>query len=924
MSALFRNFLEMEIMMKKDNDILRKLGGYVLPGAVTLVVMCIILVFKGIWPFGEGRIDYYDNMQQVAPLYSHLWDVLHGEASLWFDWYTGLGTNVSMSVSAFSMLSPFNLLLFLVPRNLILESMSIYTVIKMVFMSVAMYAYIRRKFPKLSYAMKITFALMYAFCGYVLLYGSCFTCWMDIVAFFPLLMMGYDIMMEKGKKALYITMLALMFIVNYYVSAMALIYILFVSAAYLFVKCEAKARRAKVWNLGIGTACGLGLSAFVLVPVFAQLSGSQRGNSGGGGILWQYIGWLRSSVVNDGAMSAVQRWFMLLGMSFAIALIIVGLKKYWNDRKERNYNLLILGLMAALMAVEAVNLMWHFGSYCGYTLRNGFLVSFSIIIIGAYYAQKMLKEKKADRRILVIESLCAVLVCGAFVVLYNSITHISELTATVIGLIFVCIMTSVYIIVLVRKKGGYSYRNLLIIAAAEVFIGAYALIGPPKFYIYYPFQYGDYVQEANKLYDDFEIEPSATDRLTNPDVSLNANYPLIMKRGALSSFTAALQADTQDWAYSFGYSKFFWWLLDSGGTAFTEAMFHVTNAISVNELDSELYSLKDTSGEYKYYTSKYQLPFATSVNADLAEQHFGGSFIDQHNIFYNALMPDSGKLMTQVNVNKQSANAVTEGYAAVSYSAHITGKQAVYAVVEDNEDWGNSANVSKLFEALRIYINGKEVYSPTFGDLQNTKYTHDYSNNLLYMGCFEDETITVRVEYKDKKLINQSSFIMAQLSMEKMDELVEKYSTKQCETSYTNDSLTIKINGTKNENMAVVPVVYSDNFKITVNGKAVQVKSLAGLFTGVMLENGENEIVMTFVPKGKNIGLLITAAFLALCLAGIIIGRIKPVRVPDTLERVAMAVYTVICAALVVFMVIIPAVVSIPFGIYYFVTKFII
>ncbi len=909
---------------KRNNNMLRKLGGYVLPGAITLVVMCIVLIFKGIWPFGANRIDYYDNMQQVAPLYSHLWDVLHGEASLWFDWYTGLGTNVSMSVSAFSMLSPFNLLLLIVPRNLILESMSIYTIIKMVFMAVAMYAYIAGKFPRLSYTLKTAFALMYAFGAYVLLYGSCFTCWMDIVAFFPLLMMGCDIMLERGKKALYIVMLALIFIINYYVSAMALIYILFISAAHLFTKCEAKERKNKVWNLGIGTVCGLGLSAFVLLPVFIQLSGSQRGNSGGSGIIWQYIGWLKSSVVNDGAMSAAQRWLMLLGMSFAIALIIAGLRKYWGDKKERNYNLIVMGLMAALMAVEAVNLMWHFGSYCGYTLRNGFLIAFSLIVTGAGYAEKMLDEKKANKKILIIEAVCGLAVCGGFIALYNSITQIPELAATIIGLSLVGIMTVVYALLIMKKRQRFNYRNILIVVAVEVFIGAYALVGPPKFYVYYPFQYGDYVQEANKLYEEFDIEPSATDRLTNPDISLNANYPLIMKRGALSSFTAALQADTQDWAYSFGYSKFFWWLLDSGGTVFTESMFHVTNAISVNELDPELYSLKDTSGGYKYYESKYQLPFAMAVNSSLAEQDFSGNFISQHNIFYSALMPDNGKLMTQAGVNKEDAEAVTKGYEAVSYSAYISEKQAVYAVIEDKDDWGNSANVSKLFESIRVYINGKEVYAPTFGDLKNTKYPHDYNNNLLYLGCFEDETITVRVEYKSRELINQSNFILAQLSMEKMDELVEQYSTKKCETSYTNDSITIRINGTRTENMAIVPIVYSDNFKITVNGKSVEGKSLAGLFTGVELSEGANEIVMTFVPKGKNLGLLVTIAFLVICLAGLVIGRLKPIEAPAVLKKTAMVIYTAICAVLAVFMIIVPVIVSIPYGIYYFVTKFII
>lgn len=51
--------------------------------------------------FWKQQNRLFDNMQQVAPLYAHLWDFMHGKASIWFDWYTGLGTNVSMSISAF-------------------------------------------------------------------------------------------------------------------------------------------------------------------------------------------------------------------------------------------------------------------------------------------------------------------------------------------------------------------------------------------------------------------------------------------------------------------------------------------------------------------------------------------------------------------------------------------------------------------------------------------------------------------------------------------------------------------------------------------------------------------------------------------------------------------------------------------------------
>ena len=342
--------------MKKSKfkTILGKIKPYAMPGIITCLVMVVILILKGIWPFGNERIDYFDNMQQVAPLYAHLWDWMHGKASLWFDWYTGLGTNVSMSISAFSMLTPFNLLLYVIPRNYILESISILTIVKMVFMSIAMYSLINKKYNNLIYGLKVAYSCMYAFCGYVILYGSCFTPWMDIVAIFPIVIMAYDHMVETGKKMFYICMIALSFIINYYLSAMAVIYIFLICGIRMILMQEKNRWKETAWNAGIGTFGGIGLSAFVLVPVFAQLSSSQRGGAGKG-ILSQYIGWVTSSVVTDGAMAALQRWMMLYGLAFVIAVIVTGIRKYRKDRKELIY----------VVAMLVVALGWKLLILCG-------------------------------------------------------------------------------------------------------------------------------------------------------------------------------------------------------------------------------------------------------------------------------------------------------------------------------------------------------------------------------------------------------------------------------------------------------------------------------------------------------------------------------------------------------------------------------
>ena len=901
--------------MKDNKSLFQRVKLYAIPGLITCAVIVFIYVFKGIWPFGANRIDYFDNMQQVAPLYAHLWDWMHGKASLWFDWYTGFGTNVSMSISAFSMLSPFNLLLYLFPRTLILESISILTLVKMIFMAVAMYAYINKKYNSLSYNMKVVFSFMYTFCGYTVLYGSCFTPWMDIVALFPLLMLAYENMMQTGKKLFYIIMVAIIFIINYYLGAMSLVYIFLISGAYVLLMSKKEKIKEHAWNLGIGTVAGLGLSCFVLVPVMMQLSGSQRGGSGQG-IVSQYIGWIKSAIISDGQMAAFQRWMMLYGMAFAAAVIIMGLKKFKEEKNTIRYRISLLLISLLPIVVEGINLMWHFGSYNGYTLRNGYIVAFTLITVAAYFAQRMFEEVTADKKQLVKQLVIFVVAAAVYAVIYNIIPSNDIILAAFILFIAIFIAAFIFYNKKLKKDGiGFDFNTIIAIVAIEVFIGAYSLIGPPKFYEYEPYQYGDYVQAANEVKDSLDIEESVTERIVNPDISLNANYPLILRRSAMSSFTAALQSDTQSYSKKFGYSKYFLWLLDSGGTVFTNSLFHVTQAVNVNELDSQMYTAVRSDGDYTLYDANYKLPFAMSVNKNITRQDFSGNWEDLHNIFYKALTNDTQDIVNGMSYTKKASSVIRE------YNVRADGKQAVYINIVDVNNRNTDANASWLISSMHIYVNGEAVLVPTLGDVKNTAYFTDYNNNLVYLGTFENENFTIRVEYDDPWYLKVSEVSFAGLDMDKMQSLVDKHADDYCETSYTSDSLTVKLNGSGVNNMALIPVVYSDNWNVKVNGKKVKAKSVCGLFTGVDIHAGENVIEMTFEPKGKKAGMLISLATLIMMIASALILKFTKLKVPALLKMCAAFIYLELYNIVIVAMFLIPVVAAIPALIYQIVIR---
>ena len=959
----------------------KKLLKYLFPGLITLLVMLIVLAAKGIWPFGSSRIDLFDNMQQVAPLYAHLWDAMHGKADIWFDWYTALGTNVTMSMSAFSMLSPFNIFLYLCPRDYILEFISILTVIKTFVMAVAMYAFINRRYSGLSYRLKTLFATAYAFCGYVLLYASCFTPWMDIVALFPLLMMALDIMEKTGKKLFYIIMVAVLFIINYYLAAMSLVYILLVGGMYLIFRCDRKERREKAWNLGIGTFTGIALSAFMLIPVFAQLSQSQRtGNTDS--LLKQYLSWIANPTFRSFSLGEFERIMMFYGMGLFFVIIFTGIHRtrkaagYSKDKEAVSLNRYSISLVAIILIqaiAEGTNIMWHFGSYNGYTLRNGYIIAFTLICLACVYADKVLVEDKQEKKKLIIQTVVTVLVCAIMAFIYDRLPVNCYVAAFIFFIAVFAVMLVVHIAGVMVMKKGYRVSIVISLVAVELFIGAFSMTGPPKFYTYAPYQYGDYVQLAVNAMNNLEISESATDRITNPDLSLNANYPLVMKRGSLSSFTAALQKDTQKQTVRWGHSKYFLWALDSGGTVFSDALIHVTEAVNINELDESLYTLeKEGTGDNKYslYKANYQLPFAMVTGSNIASIDFNRDFtklnavtsgeqseddyrwntttkdwIYLHNLMYSALSGDSEALVTEYgrlagssvyNVSDSQVQAINQEsdnttavkttqttHVTQTYKDTISGNKAVYISAADVNIGTSDANVSDMFRSLTIKVNGKQIDIPTIGNVNNKYYTTDYNNGLIYIGTFRDEDVEVELDYArplDKNgdvSLGKYVFTMGGIDLDKLDALCESYAHKQSEVSYTNNSVTVKVNGSQTDNYAIVPVIKSDNWTVTVNGKECETKDIAGMFTGVAIAEGSNEIMFTFKPASKDKGLLISVLVLITMIALMIVNHYKRITIPEWMQACAGGIYMLIIAVLAVVMFAIPLIASVVVNIRY-------
>lgn len=371
----------------------RKRLHYILPSLITMVLYSIILTVKGIFPFGDNTIDYYDMAQQIAAFYYHTYDWLHGTKSFFYDWYTALGVNMAMSTSGCSNISPFNLFFLFIKRDSLLKSLSVFNGLKLMCMSFTMYFYIHRTCKSTPLFFKAVASVGYAFCGFVLvLYIT--NQWVDIAVMFPLVMYFYDRMIETGRVKGYVITLAVTLIASYYLGFMILIFIFLYTGLKLVTGPLFKEdkRDMHLLSLGAGTLLGLMSSAFILIPQLTQMLSSARfknGNEGeADGAFGRYI-----EIISHVKGDYTTRWWTLLGVSFAAAVILTGLIRYRKDRKLLFTTLSLILMMVLELFFESINLIWHFGSYVQYPIRNGFIINFVFAYLMCLYAGKMYGEE---------------------------------------------------------------------------------------------------------------------------------------------------------------------------------------------------------------------------------------------------------------------------------------------------------------------------------------------------------------------------------------------------------------------------------------------------------------------------------------------------------------------------------------------------
>ncbi len=823
----------------------RKLGRiteYILPALVAGLLFAVALCVNGLWPFGSRTVDYYDMAQQAEAYYYHNFDQLHGIKSFVFDWYTNLGRGIP----GLSEPSLYDLLLYVIPRGSILEAMSVMMMIRIMASAFFMGLFIKYVREDLPYIFRLMISAGYGLCGFILV-NYTIPQWLDMASIVPLVLLFSQKALRTGKiLGLSLSVFAITVIDTYFAIQMLMFIFLIGGAYYVYVRfsTDGKNRIGELYiaRFACGIMLGLALSAFSAVPDIVYSLTSARFSNGTA----DATGGAYTVLLQSIQPAYLSRWFALLSLALPAAVVVTG---SFGKIKKKEYRtvlfyLTLVFIVCAQLFLESIHLILHFGSYVNYPVRNGYMIYCVIAGIAAASYNGAGREDNPSRKsyaVLIASVAAGAVITAALRYVYVSWEGITDHDVLMITMGFMAVCAAVHV-VLIRAANG-RFRDLCAgLWMAELLFFATIMIGKPLYISDYgnePEQSGEYIRITDSLVegfgDDLKTGPAAaTERIKNPDTSLNTNYGMIMRRETLSGWTSLATQGQISGATDLGYSSQFTRLLDSGGNIFSDTILHITDVVSLKEQDEKLYEKVSETEGYTLYKNRFRMPFAIPVKDASALPEGMSDIVDLINSYAKAFGSD------------KTIASYVEGDAS---AIQVKGNRALYFT---------AGCVDCEYKNTKITVNGRVIPVPSITEEDNVYFPAHFNNHTVPLGTFNDEDVNVVIEMDESILSQKFDWRIYEIDTDALKELCDMMPDDIVVTQGKR-SLDIKA-GDLPEGCEglLIPVPESSGWSAEVNGVETNITGVNGLFMYVPLSGKDNTVHMSYFPPYMKTGIVLS------------------------------------------------------------------
>ena len=775
---------------------------FIIPVVITSVLLLIIFYFQGLYPFSNNSIVQVDADYQFIPVLYRIYDFLHGNGNIIYD-DIGFGNNIYISmIIQGSIFSPLSLLLYLTPRDNIINFYNIIIIVKMCLLSLTTYIYINRTY-KIKEFYKVVFAVLYAFSGWVILnYFNIM--WLDSVILFPLIIMCLNELLNKGKYLGYIITLSLSLIISYYISYFILLFILFYSFIYILLKIDKDKVKSTIFKLGLSTFIAILISSFSLIPSLYQTLISSRFDSSGSNIIFYNF---------------INKSLYLMFSSVFLFIFILLIFKYKKDRKNIYIYLILFILFSVGLLVEPINLALHMGSYWGFPYRYSFVTLFILMSGSLYYFEKY--DNKGFKKHQWIRLLILIII-GIGIVYTNKLFYNDIKDGFVIldfkdidvymKIVIIFFMIVIMLLLSLTFKGKLRYISFSIVCILQVLIySGWTMYYSDGYYL---------TKGSNDINNNMNIVKNDIKRYKMGYTYYTPDYGFIYNVNTLDNWLHILPSNEINVYKNLGYKNTDTCVRSYGGTIFSDWLFNVGYLIDTNSnKSSDMYKLLDQYDRYNLYKYNYNNEFGLVYSKDNEE-------IDYDNLYGFDLQNQ----MYQDLLNKDT-NIV-------------------------DISWHEYYNVNDLI-TLNYEINDKGfVYISFFDDINYIKVNNNRfmnyqgSNYIVDLGLFDDD-IEIKIGIDS---FNSFNFYMGFI---KYDDIINLDSNID-NVVKLNNGYDIEVNNSLDNGYLFLPINNIYGLSAYVNNKKVNIDSYMDNFVSIKLDDGYNEVSVRYEMPLFKLGILLS------------------------------------------------------------------
>ncbi len=877
-------------------------------GTMLIIYFCNTMV-----PFGDKTILRMDLYHQYGPLFAELYERIMNGASLTYSWVSGLGS--CFLGNYFNYLSsPIGAIIMFFGHKNMPEAIAAMILIKAALSAATFTFYLKRSLKSQSFV-STAFGVMYALCAYMLAYYWN-VMWLDAMVLLPVVLLGIERIINHGKPATYIVVLALTMFSNYYMSYMmcifSVIYFIYYFATYSnlssvvnknyksksFIDTIANNKFLRSGMIfALASFAAAGLMACVLLPVYSVLQSSSATSGEFPKDVNSYFKFFDFFANHFAALTTTIRSSgddVLPNVYCGVLTIILAPLYFFTQsisKKEKITTLSLLAVLYASFNINSANYIWHgFHFPNDLPYRQSFIYSFVLLII-AYKTFIRLREFKSVHFGIVGAGLLA------FVVLTQKLTSKNVTDATII---LTMILIVLYVVILTvfkdKKYQSASVAALLIVCVcSEAVMCDTSAMSISVDKTPYVSDYDEF-KEVKKTLDTIENGDFYRMELTDLRTRMDPSWYYYNGVSVFSSMASEIVSNLQDdlgmmsnRINSYTYNP---------QTPVYNMMFalkYIVNNETPNVLSAPYYTMVTGNDEFEAYRNEYYLPIAFCVNEDIeswATEEYMEDWKFETSEDPFQLQGEFFNLATGLGNPFERLNISYITYSNIKPFTEDIESTSFYFQKDNADADGSTTFYINTEKEGNVYIgfdvsgsNNKDIIvNSSLGTI-----THNADQEcVLDLGRYKaNESISVTVPY-DNASGTVKMFVYT-LNDKVFKKGYNKLSDGQLITETFEDTYIKGTIVTEKDAVLYTSIPYDKGWSVYVDGDKVNeddILKIGRAMLGIRVDRGAHEIEFKFEARGLKLGFMVSLITLAVLILIMLITNkrrkqgLKPMLVP--------------------------------------------